>query len=204
MIPITSMSKNFILMLLSLPSFPPPDIVAHKDASPSPYTAEAPAGSDVAFHWHHEGNCGSDEEGWDCSHHGWTATYLASCNGDCKNFDKPLLFSSSSRPDWLLGYRSIFCVNGNSQSVVSIHDNGNVSNRQFWPQAFNIKVTGGDDSAQVPARKKGTELYKASDDLLQWDLYWHTAGETIEDAPDPQLPAVASIQKRAHARDFSA
>jgi hypothetical protein len=217
-----------------------PDIIAHKDASPSPYTAEAPAGSDVVFHWHHEGSCGEGEEGWDCSHHGWTATYLAACNGDCKDVEKTELEFFKIHESALIDYRdgryssgqaqgqtgywgtdAIFYDNGNTQKVtipseipsgnyvlrtevVSIHNNGDVSNRQFWPQAFNIKVTGGDDSASVPAGKKGTELYKASDALLQWDLYWHKAGVTIEDAPGPQLAAVASVQKRAHARDFSA
>jgi cellulase len=215
-----------------------PDIIAHKDASPSPYTAEAPAGEKVTFTWHHDGSCGGGEEGWDCSHHGWTSTYLASCNGDCKNVDKTQLEFFKIHESALIDYRSgrysqgskqgqtgywgtdaIFYDNGNKQSVtipkeipsgnyvlrtevVSIHNNGDVSQRQFWPQAFNIKVTGGDDSAQMPAVKKGTELYHANDPLLQWDLYWHDAGKTIETAPGPQLASVASVQRR-HARDFS-
>jgi cellulase len=215
-----------------------PDIIAHKDASPSPYTAEAPAGEKVTFTWHHDGSCGGGEEGWDCSHHGWTSTYLASCNGDCKNVDKTQLEFFKIHESALIDYRSgrysqgskqgqtgywgtdaIFYDNGNKQSVtipkeipsgnyvlrtevVSIHNNGDVSQRQFWPQAFNIKVTGGDDSAQMPAGKKGTELYHANDPLLQWDLYWHDAGKTIETAPGPQLASVASVQRR-HARDFS-
>jgi hypothetical protein len=194
----------------------------------------------VTFHWHHEGSCGSGEEGWDCSHHGWTATYLAPCNGDCKDAEKTELEFFKIHESALIDYRdgryssgqaqgqtgfwgtdAIFYDKGNAQSVtipseipsgnyvlrtevVSIHNNGDVGNRQFWPQAFNIRVTGGDDSAQMPAGKKGTELYNASDYLLQWDLYWHTADETIENAPGPQLAAVASIQARVHARDFSA
>ncbi|KAH7412272.1 glycoside hydrolase [Phaeosphaeria sp. MPI-PUGE-AT-0046c] len=214
------------------------DIIAHKDASPSPYTADAPAGEQVTFTWHHQGTCGSGEEGWDCSHHGWTSTYMAPCNGDCKNVDKTTLNFFKIHESALIDYRSgrfssgssqgqvgywgtdaIFYGNGNKQSVtipkqipsgnyvlrtevVSIHNNGNVANRQFWPQAFNIKVTGGDDSAKVPAGKKGTDLYHADDALLQWDLYWHAAGKTIESSPGPQLAAVASVQRR-HARDFS-
>ncbi|KAF5844502.1 hypothetical protein GGP41_007531 [Bipolaris sorokiniana] len=87
--------------------------------------------------------------------------------------------------------------------VVSIHNNGDVSNRQFWPQAFNIKVTGGKNGAKVPAGKKGTELYKANDPLLKWDLYWHKAGQTSPDAPGPQIASVASSNSRRHARDFS-
>jgi hypothetical protein len=87
--------------------------------------------------------------------------------------------------------------------VVSIHNNGPVSERQFWPQAFNVRVTKGDDSASVPAGKKGTELYKPTDALLQYDLYSHDVGETIGDAPGPKLASIASINKRRHARDFS-
>lgn len=87
--------------------------------------------------------------------------------------------------------------------VASIHNNGPVSERQFWPQAFNIHVTGGDDSASVPEGKKGTELYSANDALLKWDLYWHEAGKTFDDAPGPQLASVASAATRRHARDFS-
>ncbi|CBY01204.1 hypothetical protein IAQ61_012075 [Plenodomus lingam] len=220
-----------------------PDIIAHMDASPSPYTVEAPAGEDVTFHWHHEGTCGGSEDGWDCSHHGWTATYLAPCNGDCAKVDKTKLKFFKIHQSALLDYRkgrysdgaaqgqtgywatdAIFYDNGNAQTVTipreipsgnyvlrtevaSIHNNGDVSQRQFWPQAFNIKVTGGDDSASVPEGKLGTEIYHEDDALLQWDLYWHEAGKIIEDAPGPQLAAVASAlvskTRRSHARDFA-
>ncbi|KAL6708205.1 hypothetical protein ACN47E_003389 [Coniothyrium glycines] len=218
-----------------------PDIIAHRDASPSPYSADVPAGSDVTFHWHHEGTCGSGEQGWDCSHHGWTATYLASCGGDCSKVDKTKLSFFKIHEAALIDYRSgrysqgaaqgqtgywgtdaIFYDNNNAQTVTipkeipsggyvlrtevaSIHNNGDVSQRQFWPQAFNINVKGGDDNASIPAGKKGTELYQESDALLQWDLYWHPAHKTIEDAPGPALASIASILKKArrHARDFS-
>jgi len=217
-----------------------PDIIAHIDASPSPYTAEAPAGTNATFTWHHKGACEEGEEGWDCSHHGWTATYLAPCNGDCKDVEKTELEFFKIHQSALLDYRpgrysdgeaqgqtgywgtdAIFYDNGNKQSVtipsdipsgnyvlrtevMSIHNNGDVSNRQFWPQAFNIKVTGGDDSAQVPAGTKATELYNAQDQLLEWDLYWHTAGETIKTAPGPAVfSANAKKARRSHAKDFS-
>lgn len=218
-----------------------PDIIAHADADPSPYSADVDAGSDVTFHWHHEGSCGEGEEGWDCSHHGWTSTYLAPCEGDCSKVDKTSLKFFKIHESALIDYRpgrysegapqgqtgywgtdAIFYDNGNQQSVtipkeipsgpyvlrtevVSIHNNGDVSQRQFWPQAFNINVQGGDDSASVPEGKLGTEIYSDSDALLQWDLYWHDAKKVIEDAPGPALAAVASITKktRRHARDFS-
>jgi len=211
------------------------------DASPSPYTAEAPAGEEVTFHWHHTGTCGAgDEDGWDCSHHGWTATYLASCNGECKNVDKTKLEFFKIHESALIDYRSgrysqgpakeqvgywgtdaIFYNQGNAQSVtipkeipsgnyvlrtevMSIHNNGDVAERQFWPQAFNIKVTGGDDSASVPAGKKATELYSANDALLKWDLYQHDAGKTIASVPGTLLASVASVKaRRSHPRDFS-
>lgn len=217
-----------------------PDIIAHIDADPSPYTAEAPAGSKVTFTWHHEGSCGNGEDGWDCSHHGWTATWLAPCNGDCKDVDKTSLEFFKIHESALIDYRegrfssgpsreqigfwgtdAIFYENNNQQEVtipseipsgnyvlrtevVSIHNNGDVSQRQFWPQAFNIHVSGGDDNAKVPEGKKGTELYSSEDELLQWDLYWHEAGKTFADAPGPALASVASAStRRRHARDFS-
>ena len=35
------------------------DFICHIGASPSPYTVEAPAGSDITFTWKHEGECGT-------------------------------------------------------------------------------------------------------------------------------------------------
>merc|ERR1712137_726120 len=132
-------------------------------------------------------------------------------------------FSSGSAQEqtgyW--GTDAIFYDQGNSQSVtipsdipngnyvlrtevMSVHNNGAIKNRQFWPQAFNIKITGGDDSAQVPAGKLGTELYNDSDALLKWDIYWHKAGETIKAAPGPSIASALFGKVRRHARDFSA
>lgn len=82
-----------------------PDIIAHIDADPSPYTAEAPAGEKVTFTWHHEGSCGNGEDGWDCSHHGWTATWLAPCHGDCKDVDKTSLEFFKIHESALIDYR---------------------------------------------------------------------------------------------------
>jgi cellulase len=219
------------------------DFICHIGASPSPYTVEAPAGSDITFTWKHEGECGGAEVGWDCSHHGYTATYLAPCNGDCSKVDPTSLEFFKIHSAGLIDYRegrfsqgspqeqtgfwgtdAIFYENSNTQTVkipsirngnyvmrtevMSVHNNGDVSNRQFWPQCANIKVTGGDDSAPIPAGTKATELYKASDALLQFDIYWHQAGETLA-APGPAIAksvsaSLASLSKkgRRHARDI--
>jgi cellulase len=227
-----------------------PDFIAHKDASPSPFTAEAPAGSTVTVTWYHEGGeCGSGtEQGWDCSHHGWAAAYLAPCGdnaaGDCAKVDKNSLKFFKIQEVGLTGYPAgtryakgeapqaypgkwgtdfIFYENKNQQNikiptsipngnyvlrteVMSIH-NGNegVQAIQFWPQAANIKVTGGKDKASIPAGKKATELYTAKEPIFNFNLYWHTpATQTFATIGSQSIdPAVAaSVKTRRHARDL--
>jgi cellulase len=213
-----------------------PDIIAHKNASPSTFTADAPAGSKVTFTWFHQGSCDANNEvGWDCSHHGATTTWLAPCNGECTKVDKTQLQFFKIHESGLLGFPAgtryakgnakeqtgkwgtdvIFYDNNNQQSVtlpsnipngnyvlrtevMSIHNNGDYSQRQFWPQAFNIKITGGKDDAKVPAGIKATEIYKKTDPLLTFDLYQHPAGATLT-VPGPKV----SVTKRSHAREFA-
>jgi cellulase len=204
------------------------DIIAHIDAEPSPFTAPVDAGSDVKFTWQHDGECGGEEVGWDCSHHGWTATWLAPCNGDCKDVQKENLsffkIHQAGLMDYPAGTRyaqgggnedtgywgtdAIFYDNANTQTVTipkdlpsgnyvlrtevaSVHNNGAVSERQFWPQALNIAINNGNDNAKIPAGIKATEIYSSSDKQLTFDLYQHTAGETF-DAPGPALAPCAS------------
>ena len=215
------------------------DIIAHKDASPSPNTVDVPAGSPVTFQWFHQGTCGNGEVGWDCSHHGWTATWLAPCNGDCKNVDKTKLSFFKIHQSAMIDYRqgsryakgraeeqpgywgtdAIFYDGQNKQTVTipkgipsgnyvlrtevaSIHNNGPVSERQFWPQAFNIRVTGGNDQAAMPAGKKATEIYSNNDELLKFDLYWHTPNKIIKDAPGGPVASFGGATRR-HAKDFA-
>lgn len=214
-----------------------PDIIAHIDAEPSPFTAPVDAGSDVKFTWQHDGECGGNEVGWDCSHHGWTATWLAPCDGDCANVKKEDLSFFKIHQAGLIDYPAgtrfteggdtadtgywgtddIFYKNGNTQTVTipkdlpsgdyvlrtevaSVHNNGALSERQFWPQALNIAIQNGNDNAAVPAGIKATEIYSASDEQLTFDLYQHAAGVTFE-APGP---AVASIGETGSGSDSGA
>lgn len=204
-----------------------PDIIAHMNAEPSPFTAPVDAGSDVKFTWQHDGECKGEEVGWDCSHHGWTATWLAPCNGDCANVNKEELSFFKIHQAGLIDYPAgtryteggdtadtgywgtddIFYKNGNTQTVTipkdlpsgnyvlrtevaSVHNNGAVSERQFWPQALNIAIQNGNDNAQVPAGIKATEIYSSSDPQLTFDLYNHEAGVTF-DAPGPAVASIA-------------
>jgi hypothetical protein len=200
-----------------------PDIIAHIDADPSPFTVEVPAGSDVVFEWYHTGTCGEMEIGWDCSHHGWTSTFLAPCNDDCKDVEKTDLQFFKIHESALIDYRTgrystgpseeqvgywgtdeIFYDNNNTLSVripqsiptgnyvlrtevASLHNNSGLAGRQFWPQAFNVEVTGGNDSAPMPSGVRGTEIYSPDDELLQWDLYWHTPNKTFSFSPGPSI-----------------
>jgi cellulase len=211
-----------------------PNIIAHIDADPSPYTAKAPAGSQATFKWAHkyDGVCdgvnGAKEVGWDCSHHGFTATYLAPCNSDCAKVDKTKLEFFKIDEKGLLGYPGgrfneggslkgapgywgtdvIFYNDKNDNTytitipkdipsgnyvmrteVMSFHNSnrGQFDELQFWPQAFNIEITGGDDSAKMPAGVKGMELYSRDDELLNWDLYNHPADKLFPNASGPPM-----------------
>ncbi|KAJ4356716.1 uncharacterized protein N0V89_004752 [Didymosphaeria variabile] len=214
-----------------------PNIIAHMNAEPSPFTAPVDAGSDVKFTWQHDGSCGGDEVGWDCSHHGWTATWLAPCNGDCKDVQKENLSFFKIHQAGLIDYPAgtryaeggdkentgywgtdaIFYDNANSQTVTipkdlpsgnyvlrtevaSVHNNGDVSQRQFWPQALNIAIQNGNDNAQVPAGIKATEIYSSTDKQLTFDLYQHEAGETF-DAPGPAVVSIAGGSASASSAD---
>ncbi|KAH7131805.1 glycoside hydrolase [Dendryphion nanum] len=87
--------------------------------------------------------------------------------------------------------------------VTSIHNQGQKS-AQLWPQAFSINLTGGNDNKPVPQGQKGTEIYKTSDALLNWNIYWHEGGKTFASAPGSALASVASAKStRRHARDFA-
>ncbi|KAF2021655.1 lytic polysaccharide monooxygenase [Aaosphaeria arxii CBS 175.79] len=222
-----------------------PDIIAHTDADPSPHTVDVSAGSQVKFTWFHEGECDGkkNETGWDCSHHGWTTTWMAPCDSDRTKIKKTELkffkihevalidyregrYSNATNDRENVGYwgtDDIFYKNNNTQTVTipkdipdgdyvlrtevtSIHNNGPLEERQFWPQAFNIKITGGKPDAQIPDGIVATEIYSKDDELLKWDLYQHDAGKTFDKAPGPELASVAkaSSNERRRALKFLA
>jgi cellulase len=150
---------------------PPSIVIAHFNATSSPYTKPAPAGSQVTFHWHRTGTCGGQgtqaETGWDCSHHGWTATYLAPCPADCKDVDKTQLKFFKIHESALIDYRAgrwskdtpgewtgywgtddIFYKNGNKQTV-TIPSNIPSGNYVLRTEVMSKHNNGPDDSQTV-------------------------------------------------------
>jgi cellulase len=159
-------------------------VIAHKDASPSPFTAPVPAGSEVTFHWHHTGVCEGTEDnaenGWDCSHHGWTATYLASCPADCKDVDKTTLDFFKIHETALIDYRegrwskgtagertgywgsdAIFYSNNNTQSV-TIPANIPNGNYVLRTEVMSKHNNGKDDSQVVPSTQFWPQAFNST------------------------------------------
>lgn len=140
-----------------------PDIIAHIDTSLSPYTVEAPAGKYVTSHWYYKGSCFEEEKGWDCSDYGWTATYLDPCNSNCAEVNDTKIGFFKIYRRALIDYCKGRYAEGKPQGQSGCWATDAIS--------FNIKITGGNDSARVPAGAKGENLYQVDDTLLQWDLY---------------------------------
>jgi hypothetical protein len=171
-----------------------PDIICHKNAKPSPFTAKVAAGGKVDFQW----------TAWPESHMGPVITYMANCNGDCAAVDKTALkffkideagYDASSKSwaavdmivnnnTWTVTVPSNVAA-GNyvfRHEIIALHGAGSENGAQNYPQCVNIEVTG--SGTENPEGVLGTELYTSKDAGILFNPY--TTIESYE-IPGPAL-----------------
>lgn len=177
--------------------FNSPDVICHKGATPAPGHATVKAGDKIMLQWTQ----------WPDSHKGPVIDYLAKCPGDCETVDKTSLeffkISSGGLIDMSLNngkWADDVLISNNDSWTVQIPSNlapGNYVLRhelfglhsayqengaQLYPQCFNLKVEG--SGTLEPEGVKGTELYKADDPGIRFNLYTTPLSYTI---PGPKL-----------------
>ncbi|KAM0236943.1 hypothetical protein ACHAP5_009229 [Fusarium lateritium] len=165
-------------------SFNDVDIICHRGARPGKGHVTVAAGDKITLQWNT----------WPESHKGPVIDYLARCPGDCENVDKNDLefFKISAQglidmsmhsgkwaSDVLLANDFSWTVQipvqlspGNyvlRHEIIALHGSGQPNGAQNYPQCFNLKVTG--DGDLTPAGVKGTQLYKADDPGIFFNLY---------------------------------
>ncbi|EXM21130.1 hypothetical protein V3481_003206 [Fusarium oxysporum f. sp. vasinfectum] len=150
------------------------------------------------------------------SHKGPVIDYLARCPGDCETVDKNdleffkigqegLIDMSMHSGKWAA---DVLVATGFSwtlqipealapgnyvlrHEIIALHGSGQPNGAQNYPQCFNLKVTGDGDLA--PDGVKGTQLYKANDPGILFNLYttplsYKIPGPTLV----PGLPSTVS------------
>jgi hypothetical protein len=146
--------------------------------------AKVRAGGTVELQWN----------SWPESHHGPVIDYLANCNGDCATVGKSALrffkigeaglVDGSSGPgkwasDDLIANNASWSVTipvsispGNyvlRHEIIALHSAGHEQGAQNYPQCVNLEVTG--DGIESPQGVAGTQLYKATDPGIRFDIY---------------------------------
>lgn len=187
-------------------SFSDPDIICHRAARPGKGHVSVSAGDKITLQWNT----------WPESHHGPVIDYLARCPGDCETVDKNdleffkigqegLIDMSMQNGKWasdvLIATGFSWTVQipdtlaaGNyvlRHEIIALHGSGQPNGAQNYPQCFNLRVTGGGDLA--PDGVKGTQLYKANDPGILFNLYttplsYKIPGPTLV----PGLPSTVS------------
>jgi len=182
-------------------SFGSPDIICHKSATNGGGHITVPAGSKVNLKW---------DPVWPESHKGPVIDYLAACNGDCETVDKNSLrfFKiGGAGYDGTTWAADALVRNGNSwlvqipadlkpgnyvlrHEIIALHGAGSANGAQAYPQCINLKVTGSGNT--LPSGVPGTQLYKANDAGILFNLYQPTINYVV---PGPPLiaGAVSSI-----------
>ncbi|EAA29018.1 carbohydrate-binding module family 1 protein [Neurospora crassa] len=174
------------------------DIICHKSAKPAGGHATVKAGDKISLQW----------DQWPESHKGPVIDYLAACDGDCESVDKTALkfFKiDGAGYDATNGWASDTLIkDGNSwvveipesikpgnyvlrHEIIALHSAGQANGAQNYPQCFNLKVEG--SGSTVPAGVAGTELYKATDAGILFDIYKNDISYPV---PGPSLIAGAS------------
>ncbi|KAF5975954.1 nitrate reductase (NADH) [Fusarium coicis] len=189
-------------------SFADPDIICHRAAKPGKGHVTVAAGDKITLQW----------STWPESHKGPVIDYLARCPGDCETVDKNdleffkigqegLIDMSMHSGKWAA---DVLVATGFSWTLqipktlasgnyvlrheiiaAALHGSGQPNGAQNYPQCFNLKVTGNGDL--VPKGVKGTQLYKANDPGILFNLYttplsYKIPGPTLV----PGLPSTVS------------
>jgi cellulase len=179
-----------------------PNIICHLDSGNAPRTATVAAGSEITLNW----------TDWPRSHHGPVIDYLANCNGDCTTVDKTQLrfFKIAElgqlelgagagetgywASDEFIDAGSVWKVSipsniapGNyvlRHEQIALHEGTQAGGAQFYPQCINLEITGG--GSENPEGVPGTELYKATDPGVQYNIYNDETGPSYP-IPGPPL-----------------
>ena len=183
-------------------SYTNPDIICHKGATPGQATIPVNAGEDVTFLW---------TVPWPDSHHGPIITYLAKCPGDCATVDKTTLEfvkvdavglvtpgqTGKWASDTLIAQNSswTFTIPESiapgqyvaRHEIIALHSAGQANGAQNYPQCINLEVSG--SGTENPTGTLGTELYKADDPSIVFNIYTQIDSYAI---PGPTLWAGAA------------
>lgn len=175
-------SENIDRGFVSTGDYQTPDIICHKNAEPSSYSATVAAGGTVDFHW----------TLWDASHMGPVLTYIANCGGDCGYVDKETLEwvkidelgLNKETKEWaavqLIGTNNTWTTTVPETlapgKYVFRHEIIAIYGQQHYPSCINIEITG--SGTDKPKGVIGTELYHDSE-----------GGGSLEDyvIPGPKL-----------------
>lgn len=170
------------------------DIICHRDSSNAKGHAVVAAGGSVWLQW----------DTWPESHKGPVLDYLAACGASgCETVDKEALkFFKIAEAGLLDGssgpgkYASDELIeNGNGwlvqipesikpgsyvlrHEIIALHSGGDENGAQNYPQCINLEITG--SGSDEPEGVLGTELYKADDEGILFNIY-----TPLEDYPIP-------------------
>lgn len=178
------------------------NIICHRDAVPAKSHVELAAGDTIFLQW----------DTWPESHQGPVVDYLANCNGPCENVNKNdleffkignagLMEPSNAQSyngywaaDQLIDSGFAWSVKipsnvapGNyvlRHEIIALHSGSQPNGAQFYPQCFNLKITG--SGTAKPAGVRGTSLYRANDPGVLFNIFTAVQNYPI---PGPTLAA---------------
>jgi cellulase len=192
-----------------------PDIICHRDAENAAGRAQVAAGDSIFIQW----------DTWPDSHKGPIVDYLASCgDAGCASVDKTDLeffkisevglVDASGNPGRYAD--SLLLENGDGwmvtipeniapgqyvlrHEIIALHSGNQANGAQNYPQCFNLEITG--SGTEVPEGVRGTELYRADDDGILFNVYSQPESYPI---PGPALIDGASpiVEQFSSAVDF--
>ncbi|KAH8667246.1 endo-1,4-beta-glucanase [Ilyonectria robusta] len=184
------------------------DIICHKNAENAKGHATVAAGDSIYLQW----------DTWPDSHKGPVLDYLAACgDSGCESVEKTTLeffkigekglIDGSASPGtyaadelidngigWLVqipeSIKPGFYVL--RHEIIALHSAGNADGAQNYPQCFNLEITG--SGTEVPTGTLGTELYKADDAGILFNIYTSLSTYPI---PGPTMIAGATEVEQA-------
>ncbi|KAI2632283.1 glycoside hydrolase family 61 protein [Hypoxylon sp. NC1633] len=175
--------------------FNTPDMVCHLGAKPAGAAAPVKGGDVIEVQW----------TPWPASHKGPVLDYLAKCSGPCETADKTQLkFFKIAEVAWVdqatdLWASNVLTNNNNSwliripediepgnyvlrHEIISLHSAANPNGAQSYPFCYNLAIDS--KGTASPAGIPATELYKAADPGIKFDLFSHPTAYMI---PGPAL-----------------